>query len=65
MKPKIFAPIDPEDLELLLKNSAIPLSKPRVLCSELMGMSREVIIEHAGEEYRLRLTRRDKLILTK
>jgi len=31
----------------------------------LLGGGRELVIEHAGEEYRLRLTRNDKLILTK
>lgn len=30
-----------------------------------MGNAKEVIIEHAGEEYRLRITRQQKLILTK
>lgn len=32
---------------------------------ELMGDDREVIIVHQGEEYRLRLTSNNKLILTK
>lgn len=32
---------------------------------ELMGDDREVIIIHQGEEYRLRLTSNNKLILTK
>jgi hemin uptake protein HemP len=32
---------------------------------ELMGNDREVIIVHQGEEYRLRLTSNNKLILTK
>ena len=31
----------------------------------LFGESREVLIEHHGEQYRLRLTRAGKLILTK
>lgn len=31
----------------------------------LFAGMREVIIEHAGVEYRLRLTSQDKLILTK
>lgn len=31
----------------------------------LLGGGRELVIEHAGQEYRLRLTRNDKLILTK
>lgn len=32
---------------------------------DLMGEGREVIIVHQGEEYRLRLTSNNKLILTK
>ncbi len=32
---------------------------------ELFHGAREVIIEHAGQAYRLRITRQDKLILTK
>jgi hemin uptake protein HemP len=32
---------------------------------ELLGGGREVIIVHAGERYRLRVTANDKLILTK
>lgn len=38
---------------------------PRLHSAELFGAVREVVIEHAGEEYRLRLTRQGKLILTK
>lgn len=38
----------------------------RVLrATELFGGSREVWIEHDGERYRLRITRRGKLILQK
>lgn len=33
--------------------------------SELLGSEREVILEHAGQEYRLRITSKGKLILTK
>ncbi len=39
--------------------------RPRLCSAELFGTAREVVIEHAGEEYRLRLTRQGKLILTK
>jgi hemin uptake protein HemP len=38
---------------------------PRLVSKHLFAASNEVIIEHAGEEYRLRLTRQGKLILTK
>jgi hemin uptake protein HemP len=39
--------------------------RQRLDSAELFGTAREVVIEHAGEEYRLRLTRLGKLILTK
>ncbi len=32
---------------------------------DLLGGGREAILVHAGERYRLRITARDKLILTK
>ena len=42
-----------------------PLSATlRLDSAALFGMSRELIIEHNGREYRLRLTQNDKLILT-
>ncbi|MCC6714335.1 MAG: hemin uptake protein HemP [Gammaproteobacteria bacterium] len=37
----------------------------RIRSEELFGARREVHIEHRGEIYRLRVTRQDKLILTK
>ncbi|MCI0733027.1 MAG: hemin uptake protein HemP [Methylococcaceae bacterium] len=39
--------------------------RPYLRSADLFGGAREVVIEHAGEEYRLRLTRQGKLILTK
>jgi hemin uptake protein HemP len=42
-----------------------PGSRRRLNSQELLGGEEEVIIEHAGQEYRLRKTRQDKLILTK
>lgn len=38
---------------------------PRLRSEELFRNSQELIIEHQGQEYRLRLTRNDKLILNK
>jgi hemin uptake protein HemP len=39
---------------------------PRVVSSaDLLDGSREIIIRHVGEDYRLRLTRAGKLILNK
>lgn len=37
----------------------------RVSSHDLFGNSREVVINHAGDEYRLRITSQGKLILTK
>jgi hemin uptake protein HemP len=37
----------------------------RIDSSRLLAGMRELIIEHAGSEYRLRRTQNDKLILTK
>jgi len=44
--------------------SAVAL-KVRRTVNELMGSAREMVIVHAGEEYRLRVTSKGKLILTK
>ena len=37
----------------------------RVSTEDLIGPAREVLIRHAGCDYRLRITRQGKLILTK
>lgn len=43
-----------------------PAESPRVIpADELFGDAREVRIEFHGEQYRLRITRRNKLILQK
>ncbi|QWT20626.1 hemin uptake protein HemP [Bacillus sp. NP157] len=46
-----------------LRASAAPTR--RVESKNLLDGSRELVIEHQGAEYHLRLTRNDKLILTK
>lgn len=38
---------------------------PPITSRELFRGTREVLIVHGNEEYRLRITRQDKLILTK
>ena len=40
-------------------------SRPRVASTELFRGRREVVIVHGGHEYVLRITKSDKLILTK
>ncbi len=42
-----------------------PESPPVVVAEELFRGKREVVIEHDGVRYRLRITRRNKLILQK
>lgn len=42
-----------------------PARAARISSGNLLAGSRELVIEHAGQEYHLRLTRNDKLILTK
>lgn len=47
-------------------HSRPPKEIPAAIRSEdLFGTAREVQIEHRGEIYRLRITRQEKLILTK
>jgi len=36
----------------------------RIALRELLGAAREVVIVHNGREYRLRITRQGRLILT-
>lgn len=42
-----------------------PVATRRIESKNLLDGSRELVIEHQGSEYHLRLTRNDKLILTK
>jgi hemin uptake protein HemP len=55
----------PLNLALSTKQDIAPALRQRLNSADLFGTAREVVIEHAGEEYRLRLTRQGKLILTK
>lgn len=41
------------------------LSLPRVSSEILFSGAQQLVIEHAGEEYQLRITKQGKLILTK
>jgi len=41
------------------------VGQPRLKSQDLFRGTHELIIEHQGQEYRLRLTRNDKLILNK
>jgi hemin uptake protein HemP len=46
-------------------NASAPNGAQRIDSHRLLAGGRELVIDHAGQEYRLRLTRNDKLILTK
>lgn len=41
------------------------MEPPRIKLAELLAGEREAIIEHDGHDYRLRITSKGKLILTK
>ncbi|MFO7640681.1 MAG: hemin uptake protein HemP [Candidatus Competibacteraceae bacterium] len=40
-------------------------TRKRLSSADLFGSAQEILIDHAGQEYRLRVTRQGKLILTK
>jgi hemin uptake protein HemP len=44
---------------------AVRAERAHISSARLLAGARELVIEHAGQEYHLRLTRNDKLILTK
>ena len=45
-------------------SGGVPVPPPRVSSEALLGPRGELLIEHNGREYRLRLTQNGKLILT-
>jgi hemin uptake protein HemP len=50
------------------RGTQLPPRSPALPCvrsADLFGVDREIMIEHSGAYYRLRLTRANKLILTK
>lgn len=51
---------------VLVKPKAVPVASPprRLKSEELLGRAGHVVIVHNGREYRLRVTRNGKLILT-
>jgi hemin uptake protein HemP len=52
--------------EINLQKQAVLMDKnSRIHSDVLFSQGNEIIIQHQGEHYRLRLTRNDKLILTK
>ncbi|HEU4663133.1 MAG TPA: hemin uptake protein HemP [Dokdonella sp.] len=55
----------PTDSGTSAPRSVAMTSRARISSGKLLEGGRELVIDHAGQEYRLRLTRNDKLILTK
>lgn len=44
---------------------SFPADPPQIASTALLGGGNELLIHHAGDTYHLRLTRNNKLILTK
>lgn len=57
-------PPDPREASLASPRASLPLAAA-VPFSRLAEGARELLIEHNGQIYRLRVTRNDKLILSK
>jgi len=49
---------------VIVKQQPVP-ERCRISSSELFGAQHEIVIEHNHDEYRLRITNNDKLILMK
>lgn len=49
----------------MTEQTPAPAPSPIVKSEELLRGGQEIIITHQGETYRLRITRNNKLILTK
>ena len=65
-RPIRLAGSNPADYEARSETALPPRrTLQRVDSQRLLGGGRELVIDHAGQEYHLRLTRNDKLILTK
>lgn len=43
----------------------VPVTNHRITSKTLFNKTRELVIEHEGHEYKLRITANNKLILTK
>lgn len=55
----------PDTIAQAHRPAAAAAARKRISSGELFGAVRELVIEHVGEEYRLRITSQGKLILTK
>ena len=60
--PTPLPPLSPDPEPAASRSGAD--SPPRIESATLFGRARELVILHAGREYRLRVTQNGKLILT-
>ena len=56
---------DPGEAPIAREASAAARARVRIASTELFQGRREIVIVHRGQEYRLHITKADKLILTK
>jgi len=63
MKKEILSQLKLDRLNKEMSKNVI--SNRAMTSEELFSGARELVIKHAGEDYRLRLTNQGKLILTK
>ncbi len=63
--PPALPPTPPAAAAAVVAAAAAVPALPRWSSTVLLGQRREALIDHRGEQYRLRLTAAGKLILTK
>lgn len=54
-----------DEIRTTLIERSVPLADNRINSRDLFATTREILISHGDETYRLRLTAQNKLILTK
>jgi hemin uptake protein HemP len=56
---------NPNEISAAAPARSIPMRENRVESRDLFVATKEILIQHGGDTYRLRLTGQNKLILTK
>ena len=54
-----------QDTEVSLRERKIEIDNNRIDSHSLLSSNKELIIQHMGDDYKLRITGNNKLILTK
>jgi hemin uptake protein HemP len=65
MKPLPASTLIPDVIDSAITAPGKDAQRRQIRSTDLLGGSREVLIEHSGEFYSLRRTSKGKLILTK